>query len=72
MTYPYEPCADGLHVCGVARDDEPPFTVANLPDAGHAFATLASRYALPDDAEPDMVVDLMVGRVRRRLQAGGD
>jgi hypothetical protein len=61
MSYAYAPCADGVHICGIARDEEAPHTVANLPGAGGAFAKLALRYALPDDAEPDFVVDLMVG-----------
>ena len=61
MSYAYEPCRDGLHICGVGRDEQPPSTVRNLPGAGDAFDALAVRYALPDDVEPDMVVDLMVG-----------
>lgn len=58
----YDPCRNGLHICGADPDELEPVTVANFPmrpaQAREAFAKLQ---ALFGDEAGDMVVDLMIG-----------
>ncbi|WP_204274418.1 hypothetical protein, partial [Stenotrophomonas maltophilia] len=62
----YEPCAIGIHVCGVSADELEPVTVANirLPTRAKAreLFNLARQECRAVSGEPcDLVVDLCVG-----------
>ena len=57
----YSPCRNGLHVCGINATEDEFTTVANVPGVTERrFDELEAHYALPDDEEPDLVVDLMI------------
>lgn len=58
----YNPCPDGIHVCGISGDEEEFISVANVVGVGEGtFAMLKTLFALPEGEDPDLVVDLMVG-----------
>lgn len=63
----YQPCRNGLHVCGESADGERPVTVANFPTRSAAAARALFEQARAEvacaDGEPDdLIVDLMIGR----------
>lgn len=65
----YDPCATGLHVCGISTTDRDEFvTIGNFPmDEERARATFDRAKAslgMADDEDPDVIVDLMIGQDR--------
>lgn len=61
--YCYQPCANGLHVCGIHPDEINFLTVANFatPDADsarHLFERAKAECAVSGDEAEDLVVDL--------------
>jgi len=68
-TTAYGACATGIHVCGISTTDYDEFvTIGNFPmDEKRARATFdraKNLLAMPDDEDPDVIVDLMIGRDR--------
>jgi hypothetical protein len=58
---PYNPCPNGLHVCGIDERAEEFTTVANVPGVtDRKFDELETHYGLPEGVDPDLVVDLCV------------
>lgn len=61
MTKPYNPCPNGIHVCGadVAADEF--FSEANYPGATiEQFSRARAELAAGDDDPMEFVVDMMV------------
>jgi hypothetical protein len=62
----YNPCPNGVHVCGVSSEHstdgyEYPVTLANVPSADPRTTWERGRHlALPPDEDHDLVVDLMI------------
>lgn len=56
----YNPCRNGIHVCGISSDEEEFVTIANVPGVDERqFDILETHFALPPEEDPDLVVDLM-------------
>jgi hypothetical protein len=59
--YNYSPCRNGIHVCGHDGTETYPLTVANVEGVSAAqWDVVRAAFSLPDDEDPDLVVDFMV------------
>lgn len=57
----YNPCADGIHICGLRDDAEfgPHVTEANLPPVSLAtFQMIKAEYDEPNSEDYEVVIDL--------------